>query len=155
MLTTHCWLKWLKWANISLKEMAQTRSLPLFLYSAPHAVLTSPLPRWFTTGDRRWISLLWHNETKCLDRGKLWPSSEGKRRGRQERRGDVRHWLSHRGSVEKREVLQYPLHLLDLFFPQIHRYLNSTVILGNKYTWHLLFLFLMGIHTGNPKTSAK
>lgn len=58
------------------------------LLSAPITVSTSALPRWFTPGDQRWMSLLWHNETKCLDREKLWPPSEGKERGR-DRKGEV------------------------------------------------------------------
>lgn len=41
---------------------------------------------------------------------------EEEEKERQEKRGDVRRWLSHQGSVEM-EVLQYPLHLLKQFFP--------------------------------------
>lgn len=44
---------------------------------------------------------------RCARRGEV--------RERQESRGDVRRWLSHGGgSVEMREVLQYPLHLLEV-----------------------------------------
>lgn len=84
-------------------------SLPIPSVSTPPSSPTSPPP-----GDGGWISLLWQCEAKCLDREKLrLPTAE-----EEEETGKVMSGADFHigGSVEMKEVLQYPSHLLEQSF---------------------------------------
>ena len=66
--------------DISSKNQNKRGLITWSLFSPPPLTAsTSPLPQWLTPGDRSWSSLLWHNETKCLDRGKLWTLRKARR----------------------------------------------------------------------------